>query len=131
MLGKPEGKITIARYEYRHLSSAVNSLISGNSIVFWRSAVQKKSILSVIEIILQYIQNLTVSHINPVQSFMIHFNTKHPYVKSPYLFTLYRQRFEYIYILYMRKYEMTWKRTGVAEITAVCYNCPKVKSRTM
>jgi len=31
----------------------------------------------------------------------------------------------------MPKYKMTWKKTGVADITAVCYNCPVVKSRTM
>ena len=26
---------------------------------------------------------------------------------------------------------MTWKKTGVAAITAVCYNFPEVKSTTM
>jgi hypothetical protein len=39
LVGKPECKITIARHEYRHLTSAVNSLIRVNSIVLWRSAV--------------------------------------------------------------------------------------------
>ena len=31
----------------------------------------------------------------------------------------------------MPKYEMTWKKTVVADITAICYSCPEVKSRTM
>jgi len=26
---------------------------------------------------------------------------------------------------------MTWKKTVMAEITAVCYNCPEMKIRTM
>jgi hypothetical protein len=34
LIGKPEGKITTARHEYRHLPSAVNSLIRVNLIVF-------------------------------------------------------------------------------------------------
>jgi hypothetical protein len=80
---------------------------------------------------LRYLQNLTVSHINPVHSFSIHFNTKHPYVKPPNLFTLYRQHFEYIYILFVRKYKMSSKKTGGPEITAICYNCPELKSRAM
>jgi len=131
LVGKPECKVTTARHEYKHLTSADNSLIRVNSIALWRSAVQKNFIFSGIQIILRYLQNLTVSHINPVHSFLIHFNTKHPYVKPPYLFTLYRQHFEYICIVFMRKYEMTWKKTGVAEIRAVSYNCPEVKVRTM
>jgi hypothetical protein len=131
LTGKLEGKITNARHEYRHLSSAVTILIRVNSIVLRRSAVQKIPILSGIQKMLLYLQNLTVSHINPVHSFSIHFNTKHPYVKPPYLFTLYRQHFKYIYILFMLRYKMTCKERGVAEITAICYNCPEVKSRTI
>ena len=29
----------------------------------------------------------------------------------------------------MPKYEVTWKKTGVADITEICYNCPEVKNR--
>jgi hypothetical protein len=41
LVEKPEGKIEIARLEYRHLTSAISGLISFNSIVLWRSAVQR------------------------------------------------------------------------------------------
>jgi hypothetical protein len=43
LVGKPEGKITVARYEYRHLTSAITALIKVNSIALWNSAVQKNS----------------------------------------------------------------------------------------
>jgi hypothetical protein len=52
LVGKPECKITIGRHEYRHLTSAVTSLIRLISIVLWSSAVQKISILSGIQILL-------------------------------------------------------------------------------
>jgi hypothetical protein len=39
-VGKPEGKITIARHEYRQLPSAVTILIRVKLIVLWRSALQ-------------------------------------------------------------------------------------------
>ena len=41
LVGKPEMELTAARHEYRHLTSAVNSLIWVKSIVLWNSAVQK------------------------------------------------------------------------------------------
>jgi hypothetical protein len=43
-----------------------------------------------IQVILRYLQNLAVGHIIPVHSFLIRFNIKFPYVKRPYIFTLYR-----------------------------------------
>jgi len=52
LVGNPEGKVTIARHEYRHLTSADNSLIRVNSIALWRSAVQKNFISFEIQIIL-------------------------------------------------------------------------------
>ena len=91
LVGKPERELTAARHEYRHLTSAVNSLIWVNSIVLRNSAVQKNSIFSGIQIILRSLQNLTLGNINPVHSFFIRFNTKLSYVKRPYLFTLYRK----------------------------------------
>ena len=31
----------------------------------------------------------------------------------------------------MRKCKMTWNKRGVADITAICYNCTDMNSRTM
>ena len=46
LVGNPEGKVTIARHEYRHLTSAVTILIRINSVVLWRSGFQNISIFS-------------------------------------------------------------------------------------
>jgi len=78
------------------------------------------SIVSAIQIILRYLHNQTVGHINPVHSFLIRFNTELPYVKRPYHIALYRQYFEYIYNLFMPTYKMTWKKKGVSDITVNC-----------
>ena len=69
LVRKPERKLTVARHEYRHLTSAVNSLILVNSIVLWNSAVQKISIFSGIQIILRSVQNVTLGNINSSQFF--------------------------------------------------------------
>jgi len=99
-------------------NSAFEGLIRPYSIL-WRSYLllscsKKKFKFSGNQIFILYSQNLTVSHINPVRSFLIHFNTKHLYVKRPYFFTLCRQHFEYIYILLMRKYKTSCKKFTVS-----------------